>query len=96
MSRPLVLGRTGQGAQELAAPVPEARFLGRDEADLTDLAAYAAVSCVTAPTAVINAATYTVIDRAENDAEATLLVNRMARTIRVLIARSSSYRAAPA
>ena len=38
----LVFGRTGQVATELARIAPDAVFLGRDAADLTDPAACAA------------------------------------------------------
>ena len=41
MSDILIFGRTGQLARELAALAPDASFLGRDAADLTDPAACA-------------------------------------------------------
>lgn len=71
----LVFGRTGQLARELAALAPEARFLGRDEADLSDPAACAAALRPAAPAAVINAAAYTAVDRAESNAETARRVN---------------------
>lgn len=75
MSGLLVFGRTGQVARELAALQPQARFLGRDEADLSDPAACAAAIRAAAPDAVINAAAYTAVDRAEGDADTARLVN---------------------
>jgi len=63
----LVFGKTGQVATELARRAPEAVFLGRDDADLTDPAACAAAIAHHAPDAVINAAAYTAVDRAEDE-----------------------------
>ena len=55
----LIFGRTGQVALELARLAPDARFLGRDEADLANPAACAASILAARPAAVINAAAYT-------------------------------------
>ena len=71
----LIFGRTGQVARELARLAPGARFLGRDEADLTDPAACGAVILAARPAAVINAAAYTAVDRAEAEAGTARLVN---------------------
>ncbi|AJE45429.1 dTDP-4-dehydrorhamnose reductase [Celeribacter indicus] len=71
----LVFGRTGQVARELRARLPEARFLGRDEADLADPAGCAARIAELAPEAVINAAAYTAVDRAESEEDLARLVN---------------------
>ena len=76
----LVFGRTGQVAVELAALAPEATSLGRDRADLTDPAACAAAIRAARPRAVINAAAYTAVDRAETDADTARLVNAEAPT----------------
>ncbi|HRO14734.1 MAG TPA: dTDP-4-dehydrorhamnose reductase [Paracoccus sp. (in: a-proteobacteria)] len=71
----LVFGKTGQVARELARIAPGARFAGRDEADLTDPAACAALIRAARPRAVINAAAWTAVDRAEAEAETARLVN---------------------
>jgi dTDP-4-dehydrorhamnose reductase len=66
--RLLVFGQSGQVAQELARRLPNgvtARFLGRDQADLSDPAACAAA--IGACDAVINAAAYTAVDKAETE-----------------------------
>lgn len=66
----LVFGRSGQVARELARHIPEgmsARFVSRDEADLADPLACLAVLKQAAPDAVINAAAYTGVDRAEDE-----------------------------
>ena len=65
----LVFGKTGQVAKELQALVgsyPENLvFLGRDEADLSKPRVCAAAIEAHKPTAVINVAAYTAVDRAE-------------------------------
>ena len=71
----LIFGSTGQVATELRAVAPEAVFLGRDQADLTNPAACAAAVLVHKPRAVINAAAYTAVDKAESDEATALLVN---------------------
>lgn len=71
----LVFGQTGQVARELALIAPAATYLGRDEADLADPAACATAILEALPTAVINAAAYTAVDRAETDADNARLVN---------------------
>ncbi len=71
----LIFGQTGQVAQELARRAPEARFLGRDQADLTRPDICAAVIRDLRPDCVINAAAYTAVDKAESDADTARLVN---------------------
>ena len=63
----LVFGKTGQVATELAARAPDAVFLGREAADLSDPTACAAAIEAHRPTVVINAAAYTAVDRAEEE-----------------------------
>lgn len=63
----LVFGKTGQVAQDLQRLAPDATYLGRDAADLSDPAACARTIADTRPSAVINAAAYTAVDRAEGD-----------------------------
>ena len=79
--RLLVFGQSGQVAQELARRLPQgmsARFLGRDQANLLDPAACA--EAIGACDAVINAAAYTAVDKAETDEAAALAVNATAPT----------------
>lgn len=71
----LIFGQTGQVARELARRAPGARFLGRAEADLSDPAACAAAIRALRPDAVINAAAWTAVDKAETEEEAATLVN---------------------
>lgn len=76
----LVFGRTGQVAQELAARLPAATFLGRGAADLSDPAACAAAIQAAHPAAVINAAAYTAVDRAEEEETLATVINGAAPT----------------
>lgn len=71
----LVFGKTGQVATELQRLAPEAIYLGRTEADLADPAACAAAIAAHAPEAVINAAAWTAVDRAETEEAAATVVN---------------------
>lgn len=76
----LVFGKTGQVARELASILPDARFLGREEADLTRPADCAARIAALRPDAVINAAAYTAVDAAETDEPTAATVNGAAPT----------------
>jgi dTDP-4-dehydrorhamnose reductase len=71
----LVFGRTGQVARELARLWPEARYLGRDEADLSDPAACAAAVAASGVEVVVNAAAWTAVDRAEAEEATATVVN---------------------
>jgi dTDP-4-dehydrorhamnose reductase len=62
----LVFGKTGQVATELQRQA-DVVALGRDEADLADPASCVAAIKAHAPRAVINAAAYTAVDRAEDE-----------------------------
>ncbi|KSB88964.1 dTDP-4-dehydrorhamnose reductase [Caulobacter vibrioides] len=83
MSRPiLVFGRSGQVAQELALLAERAGrpmvFAGRETLDLADHDAIAGLIADVDPSAVINAAAYTAVDRAETEAEAAYALNAVA------------------
>jgi dTDP-4-dehydrorhamnose reductase len=69
--RTLVFGRTGQVATELVRQA-EVTALGRDAANLADPDICAAAIRAHAPEAVINAAAYTAVDRAEEEEEEAL------------------------
>ncbi|MCF2906711.1 dTDP-4-dehydrorhamnose reductase [Octadecabacter sp. CECT 8868] len=71
----LVFGKTGQVASELAALAPNAQFLSRAEADLADPQACADIIAKLRPTAVINAAAYTAVDRAEENEDEARVIN---------------------
>ncbi len=63
----LVYGKTGQVARELQRLAPDAIFLGRDRADLTEPTRAAVHIAEIKPSVVINAAAYTAVDRAEDE-----------------------------
>lgn len=71
----LVFGKTGQVATELRMRAPDATYLGRDQADLSDPAACAAAIRAHAPEAVINAAAYTAVDKAEDEEALATTIN---------------------
>ena len=70
----LVFGQTGQVATELGR-LPGTRCLGRGAADLADPAACAAAIRTARPEAVINAAAYTGVDRAEDEEALATVIN---------------------
>lgn len=76
--RLLVFGQTGQVARALAGQAPQARFLSRAAADLTDPAAVSAAIMAQRPDAVINAAAHTAVDRAETEEPLAMAVNATA------------------
>ncbi|WP_298922063.1 dTDP-4-dehydrorhamnose reductase [uncultured Roseobacter sp.] len=77
--RVLVFGKTGQVAMELAR-FDGVTCLGREDADLTDPGTCEAIIAETDADAVINAAAYTAVDKAEEDRETAMIVNAMAPT----------------
>jgi dTDP-4-dehydrorhamnose reductase len=76
----LVFGKTGQVARELQRLAPDAQYLGRDEADLLDPNACAAAIAASNAVAVINAAAWTAVDKAETEEAAATTVNGDAPT----------------
>ncbi len=73
--RVLVFGQTGQVARELQRRLPDATYLGRDRADLSDSASCAAAIAGGTWDAVINAAAWTAVDKAETEEAAATVVN---------------------
>jgi len=75
----LIFGKTGQVATELQR-LAYVTALGRSEADLSDPDACAAAIRMHRPDAVINAAAYTAVDRAEEDENLATIINGAAPT----------------
>lgn len=79
MANILVIGRSGQLARALAdAPAPDGLRLdcrGRDSFDLADIASIAPRLATLAPAAVINAAAFNAVDKAEADDTAAMALN---------------------
>lgn len=73
----VVIGRTGQLAREIARAASEAVFLGREEIDLArpEQAAQALAPHLAGAGAVINAAAYTAVDRAEGEEALAMAAN---------------------
>jgi dTDP-4-dehydrorhamnose reductase len=74
----LVFGQTGQVARELRRQAPESErllALPRAGADLSDPETCARAICAANPSAVINAAAYTAVDRAETEEPLAMTVN---------------------
>lgn len=74
----LVFGKTGQVARELARRCPESvllRFVGRQEADLSDPEACARIVAEADVEVVMNAAAWTAVDAAEADEGSATIVN---------------------
>lgn len=80
----LVFGKTGQVARALLAAGPAhcafVMALGRDEADLSDPQACAAVIAASDADVVINAAAWTAVDAAEAQEDAARVINAAAPT----------------
>ena len=70
----LIFGETGQLARELAAD-ETVTCLGREQADLSHPAACAAAIRQAQPQAVINAAAYTAVDKAESEEALASVIN---------------------
>lgn len=75
----LVFGKTGQVARELSR-FDGVTCLGREDADLLNPPACEALIAAREATAVINAAAYTAVDRAEEERDTAMIVNAMAPT----------------
>jgi dTDP-4-dehydrorhamnose reductase len=71
----LMFGQTGQVAHAVQAMAPGVVALGRGAADLADPAACAAAIAAHRPDAVLNAAAWTAVDRAEAEEAAATIVN---------------------
>ena len=76
----LIFGKTGQVARELQRLAPDATYLGREDADLMHPAACAAAITTHEADAVINAAAWTAVDKAETEEAAATTVNGDAPT----------------
>ena len=76
----LVFGRSGQVATELATS-PDVIALGRAACDVTDADAIRAAIESHAPKAIINAAAYTAVDRAEAEPDAAAALNARAPAV---------------
>ncbi|WP_422039315.1 dTDP-4-dehydrorhamnose reductase [Roseibium sp.] len=74
----LVFGSSGQVATELRERLPDAVFLGREEADLSVHTNIGGIIEEIGPAAIINAAAYTAVDKAEEEEALALKLNAQA------------------
>lgn len=77
----LVIGRNGQLARALAACVPDATFLGREQVDITDADALRRALEIHKPDVIINAAAYTAVDKAQSEEPQAYALNETAPKI---------------
>ena len=72
----LIVGANGQLGSELKEILKDqARYLDRDELDITDASAVEAFIGATKPEAIVNCAAYTAVDKAESDVETARKIN---------------------
>ncbi len=77
----LLIGSNGQVGWELARtllPLGEVVALNRDQADLTDLEKLRQIVQTIRPDAIVNAAAYTAVDKAETERDLAFLINAQA------------------
>jgi dTDP-4-dehydrorhamnose reductase len=63
----LVIGSSGQLASHLREQLPDATFFSRSDVDLSDPRALEAKTRLAWPSAIVNAAAYTAVDKAESE-----------------------------
>lgn len=71
----VVTGAGGQLGTAFRGEFPAARFLERDDLDLADLAGIVPTLSEIGPSAIVNCAAYTAVDRAEDEEDLALAVN---------------------
>lgn len=82
----LVFGSGGQLASHLKRALPQARFLGRADVDLADANTLEQELRSVAPSHIVNAAAYTLVDRAEDEPELAWSVNAVAPGVMARVA----------
>jgi dTDP-4-dehydrorhamnose reductase len=71
----LVLGSSGQLATHLERLLPEATYCGRETLDLSEPSRVAAAVAALNPSAIVNAAGYTAVDKAESEPDLAWRIN---------------------
>ena len=84
----LVIGGNGQLGRHLRAELPQAQFWDRSIVDLSDPVTLARQLETVRPTAIVNAAAYTAVDKAESEADLAWRVNAEAPAV---LARAAEY-----
>ncbi len=91
----IIIGKSGQLAQELVAELPTGvtcLSLGRNEVDITSNSELSAKVQLFQPTVIINASAYTAVDKAESDIDAAYAINDTAVGILANIAKENDCR----
>lgn len=91
----LIIGKSGQLANELVAEAPayiDALALGRDDINITSIASFTDVVTKIKPDVIINASAYTAVDKAEIDIENAYALNKQAVEILARVAKEQHIR----
>lgn len=91
----IVIGKSGQLANELIAELPESvefLSLGRNDVDITSYSDLSARVHQLQPNVIINASAYTAVDKAESDIDAAYAINETAVEIMAKVAKENNCR----
>jgi dTDP-4-dehydrorhamnose reductase len=95
MMKVVIIGKSGQLANELIAELPEGvepLSLGRNDVDITSYSELSAIVQQFKPNIIINASAYTAVDKAESDIDAAYALNETAIKIMAKIAKENNCR----
>jgi dTDP-4-dehydrorhamnose reductase len=91
----IIIGKSGQLANELVAELPEGvevLSLGRNDVDITSYSELSARVQQFKPSVIINASAYTAVDKAESDSDAAFALNEKAVQIMANVAKENNCR----
>jgi dTDP-4-dehydrorhamnose reductase len=91
----IIIGKSGQLANELVAELPEGvevLSLGRNDVDITSYSELSARVQQFKPSVIINASAYTAVDKAESDTDAAFALNEKAVEIMAKVAKENNCR----
>ena len=91
----LIIGKSGQLANELIAELPEGvevLSLGRNDVDITSYNDLSARVQQFQPNVMINASAYTAVDKAESDSDAAYGINETAVAVMAKVAKENNCR----
>jgi dTDP-4-dehydrorhamnose reductase len=91
----VIIGKSGQLANELVAELPEGveyLSLGRNDVDITSYSELSARVQQFKPNVIINASAYTAVDKAESDTDAAYALNETAVKIMAKVAKENNCR----
>jgi len=91
----VIIGKSGQLANELMAEIPkhiQAIALGRNDVDITSITSFTRAIERYSPSVIINASAYTAVDKAETDIDAAYVLNKTAVEVMAKIAKAYNIR----